>query len=67
MPINYLRGASWRNEIVIADESQNFTFKELTTLMTRLGEGDKLLICGDPMQKRHQWPQRICGHVLTFQ
>lgn len=50
MPINYLRGASWRNEVVIADESQNFTFKELTTLMTRLGEGSKLLICGDPMQ-----------------
>ena len=50
MPINYLRGASWRNEIVIADESQNFTFKELTTLMTRLGENSKLIICGDPMQ-----------------
>lgn len=50
MPINYLRGASWRDEIVIADESQNFTFKELTTLMTRLGEGSKLIICGDPMQ-----------------
>jgi phosphate starvation-inducible PhoH-like protein len=50
MPINYLRGASWRNEVVIADESQNFTFKELTTLMTRLGEGSKLIICGDPMQ-----------------
>lgn len=50
MPINYLRGASWMNEIVIADESQNFTFKELTTLMTRLGRGSKLIICGDPMQ-----------------
>jgi phosphate starvation-inducible PhoH-like protein len=50
MPINYLRGASWRDEIVIADESQNFTFKELTTLMTRLGRGSKLIICGDPMQ-----------------
>lgn len=50
MPINYLRGASWRDEIVIADESQNFTFKELTTLITRLGRGSKLIICGDPMQ-----------------
>jgi len=50
MPINYLRGASWRDEVVIADESQNFTFKELTTLMTRLGKGSKLIICGDPMQ-----------------
>lgn len=50
MPVNYLRGASWMDEIVIADESQNFTFKELTTLMTRLGRGSKLIICGDPMQ-----------------
>ena len=50
MPINYLRGASWLNEIIIADESQNFTMKELTTLMTRLGKNSKLFICGDSMQ-----------------
>jgi len=50
LPINFLRGASWIDEIVIADESQNFTFKELTTLITRLGKNSKLLICGDPMQ-----------------
>ena len=50
LPINFLRGASWLNQIVIADESQNFTFKELTTLITRIGKNTKLLICGDPMQ-----------------
>jgi len=50
MPINYLRGASWKNKIVVADEAQNFTFKELTTLITRLGIGCKLFICGDFMQ-----------------
>lgn len=50
VPINYLRGASWRNKVVIADEAQNFTFKELTTLVTRIGEGTKLFICGDYMQ-----------------
>lgn len=50
MPINFLRGANWINKIVIADEAQNFTFKELTTLMTRLGEGSQLFICGDYMQ-----------------
>tara|TARA_Y100000310_G_C20558496_1_gene751799 strand:+ start:221 stop:1006 length:786 start_codon:yes stop_codon:yes gene_type:complete len=49
-PINFLRGANWMNKVIIADESQNFTFKELTTLVTRLGEGSKLFICGDPMQ-----------------
>ena len=50
MPINYLRGASWKDKIVVADEAQNFTFKELTTLITRLGQNSKLFICGDFMQ-----------------
>jgi phosphate starvation-inducible PhoH-like protein len=50
MPINFLRGASWDDKIVIADESQNFTFKELVTLITRIGENTKLFICGDAMQ-----------------
>jgi len=50
MPVNFLRGANWVNKIVVADEAQNFTFKELTTLMTRLGENSQLFICGDYMQ-----------------
>jgi len=49
-PINYLRGASWDNKLVIADESQNFTRKELVTLITRIGNNSKYFICGDPMQ-----------------
>lgn len=32
-PINFLRGASWNNKLIVADEAQNFTFKELTTLI----------------------------------
>lgn len=50
MPINFIRGASWEDKVIIADEAQNFTFKELTTLITRLGQGSKLFICGDTMQ-----------------
>jgi len=50
MPINFLRGASWKDKVVVADEAQNFTFKELTTLITRLGNNSKLFICGDFMQ-----------------
>jgi len=49
-PINYLRGASWDNKLIIADESQNFTRKELVTLVTRIGTNSKYFICGDPMQ-----------------
>jgi len=50
MPINFLRGVSWLNKVVILDEAQNATFKELTTLITRIGENCKLFICGDLMQ-----------------
>jgi phosphate starvation-inducible PhoH-like protein len=50
MPINFLRGANWVNKIIVADEAQNFTFKELTTLITRIGHDSKLIICGDFMQ-----------------
>jgi len=50
IPINFLRGASWLDKVVVADEAQNFTFGELVTLITRLGSGSKLFICGDSMQ-----------------
>jgi phosphate starvation-inducible PhoH-like protein len=49
-PVNYLRGASWSNKLVIADESQNFTLKELVTLVTRIGKNTKMFVCGDPLQ-----------------
>jgi len=50
MPINFLRGASWIDKVIVADEAQNFTFKELVTLVTRIGQNTKLFICGDSMQ-----------------
>lgn len=50
MPINFLRGASWLDKIVVADESQNFSFRELVTMTTRIGENTKLFVCGDMMQ-----------------
>jgi phosphate starvation-inducible PhoH-like protein len=49
-PINFLRGLNWNAKCIIADEAQNMTKKELTTLITRVGEFSKLYICGDPDQ-----------------
>jgi len=49
-PINFLRGATWRNKVVIVDEAQNMTIKELTTVVTRISKGSTLYICGDTMQ-----------------
>lgn len=50
LPINYIRGASWRNSYVIFDEFQNTRLSEAKTLMTRIGEGSKLILCGDSGQ-----------------
>lgn len=50
IPVNFLRGASWRNKIVVADEAQNFSYSELVTFLTRIGEDTKYFICGDLMQ-----------------
>jgi phosphate starvation-inducible protein PhoH and related proteins len=49
-PINYLRGASFNVKFLLADEAQNFTFEELTTLVTRYGKFSKMIVCGDTRQ-----------------
>lgn len=43
--VNFMRGRSIQNSIVILDESQNLTASQLKTIITRCGEGTKL-ICG---------------------
>jgi phosphate starvation-inducible PhoH-like protein len=49
-PINFLRGCTWRDKVVIVDEAQNMSVRELTTVLTRIGRGSKLFICGDSLQ-----------------
>ena len=49
-PTGYLRGLSWNAKGIIMDEAQNSTFRELITLMTRVGHFSKLFISGDPLQ-----------------
>lgn len=50
LPVNFVRGANWNDTIVIIDEAQNFTYSELMTVLTRIGEDSKIIICGDVMQ-----------------
>ena len=50
MPVNYIRGANWNDVTVIIDEAQNFSYYELLTTLTRIGENSKIIICGDIMQ-----------------
>ena len=50
IPVNYIRGANWNDVTVIIDEAQNFSYYELLTTLTRIGEDSKIIICGDIMQ-----------------
>lgn len=50
IPVGFLRGLNWNAKVIVADESQNMTFKELFTLITRVGEFSKVFILGDPEQ-----------------
>ena len=49
-PVNFARGMNWQNKCIILDEAQNSTIKEITTVLTRLGEGSKCFVLADPMQ-----------------
>ena len=48
--ISFLRGLSWNAKFIINDECQNASFKEIVTIITRLGEFSKIILCGDPTQ-----------------
>jgi len=50
VPVGFLRGLNWNAKVIISDEAQNMTFKELFTLITRTGEFSKMFILGDPEQ-----------------
>jgi phosphate starvation-inducible PhoH-like protein len=49
-PINFARGLHFSAKFVCADEVQNFSRKEIHTLMSRIGEFSKVFLCGDPEQ-----------------
>ena len=49
-PLYYLRGRSIPNAFFIVDEVQNVHLSELKTIATRMGEGSKLILIGDPSQ-----------------
>ena len=54
-PLTYIRGRSIPNQYMIVDEAQNLTPHEIKTIITRVGEGTKLIITGDPHQIDHPY------------
>lgn len=50
MPVNFLRGASLNAQYIVLEEAQNWTVKELTTALTRIGQYSKIVCIGDSGQ-----------------
>ena len=49
-PLAYIRGRSMPNTLFILDEAQDLTRPEIKTIVSRMGEGSKLVLIGDILQ-----------------
>jgi phosphate starvation-inducible PhoH-like protein len=46
-PLAYMRGRTFKNAYIVADEMQNATPSQMKMLLTRLGEGSRMVVTGD--------------------
>ena len=46
-PLGYMRGRTFNNTLIIADEMQNSTPNQMLMLLTRVGPGTRLIVTGD--------------------
>src|SRR6056300_933839 len=49
-PLGYMRGRTFNNTVIIADEMQNSTPNQMKMLLTRLGENTQMVVTGDLAQ-----------------
>lgn len=54
-PLSYIRGRSLQRIFFIVDEAQNLTPHEIKTIITRVGEGSKIVLTGDIYQIDHPY------------
>ena len=46
-PLGYMRGRTFKNSYIVADEMQNSTISQMKMLLTRIGENSRIIITGD--------------------
>lgn len=50
LPLAYMRGVSFKKAFVLLDEAQNTTVSQMHLFLTRIGDGSKMVVTGDPYQ-----------------
>lgn len=53
--LTYIRGRSIPGQFIIIDEAQNLSKHEVKTIVSRVGEGSKIILLGDPEQIDHPY------------
>jgi PhoH-like ATPase len=67
-PLTYIRGRSLPSQYIIIDEAQNLTPHEIKTIITRCGEGSKIVLTGDPDQIDNPYMDKgSCGLALAVE
>ena len=80
--LTYIRGRSIPGQFILCDEAQNLSPNMIKTLVTRVGQGSKIVFTGDPEQIDHPYldassngltylverlkSEQTTGHVILF-
>jgi len=66
-PLAYMRGRTFKDAFIIADEMQNSTPSQMKMLLTRLGDGSKMIVTGDLKQHDRKYEENglkdICDRI----
>ncbi|MBD2844418.1 PhoH family protein [Paenibacillus sp. IB182496] len=63
--LTYIRGRSIPGQFIIIDEAQNLSRHEVKTIVSRVGEGSKIVLMGDPEQIDHPYLDAV-SNGLTY-
>ena len=65
-PLAYMRGRTFKNAVVIADEMQNSSPNQMLMLTTRIGVGSKMVITGDLNQTDRGFTSGLSDFVKKY-
>lgn len=65
VPFAVMRGRDFEDAFIYCDEVQGVTFHQLKTLMTRMGQGSKMVLTGDPTQSDLHYRDRGASQYLA--
>jgi phosphate starvation-inducible PhoH-like protein len=59
VPLELMRGSSFKDSFILLDEGQNASFMQLHMLLTRIDKGSKVVVTGDPTQRDVEFEGRL--------